>query len=155
MGISISGGVKIPQGKFSVYTPVSAAGKSLWGWGSGGSIGNGTAIDKSSPVQIGALIDWAIISGQSGHILALKTDGTLWSWGNGGSGRLGDGTVISKSSPVQVGLLSDWANVSGGDAHSLAVKTDGTLGLGQRRLWSNWIWRYCCSIISCSSWIFN
>ena len=101
----------------------------LWAWGAGtsGRLGDGSTVTKSSPVQIGALSDWAQVAAGSFHSLAVKTNGTLWAWGAGGSGRLGDGTTVSKSSPVQIGALSDWAQVAAGNIHSLAVKTNGTL----------------------------
>jgi len=131
MGITISGGVKIPQGKFSVYTPPPPPGYALFSWGDNspnGQLGDGTIVDKSSPVQVGALIDWAGVSaGIRTHALAIKTDGTLWGWGNGALGRLGDRTIISKSSPVQIGSLTTWSSVGAGGSHSLAIKTDGSL----------------------------
>jgi len=86
----------------------------LYAWGTNGSgeLGDGTTIARSSPVQIGALTNWAQVSaGQSGCI-ALKTDGTIWTWGYNGQGQLGQNDVIRRSSPVQVGALSNWVQVS-------------------------------------------
>jgi alpha-tubulin suppressor-like RCC1 family protein len=101
----------------------------LWAWGAGanGRLGDGTVVNRSSPVQIGALSDWAQVSAGDQHALAIKTNGTLWAWGAGASGQLGDGTVVSRSSPVQIGALSDWAQVASGGLISAAVKTNGTL----------------------------
>ncbi len=132
MGIKITGGVKVPQGQFKVYvTPAGPTGHTLWAWGQGtyGQLGDGTAIKRSSPVQIGSLTDWAQCNcGVAAvHSIAIKTDGTLWTWGFGGSGRLGDGTTVTKSSPVQIGALTDWASFHGGGGHTLAVKTNGEL----------------------------
>lgn len=98
-----------------------------WGYNGNGQLGSGTTTDRSSPVQVGALTNWSVISAGSNYCLAIKTDGSLWAWGNGGSGRLGDGTAVDKSSPIQIGSLTNWASVSAGNTHSLAVKTDGTL----------------------------
>lgn len=102
----------------------------LWTWGDNspnGPLGIGTINDRSSPVQVGALTNWASVSCGQDHMLAIKTDGTLWAWGNGGNGRTGLGTNGDTSSPVQVGALTDWAKVSAGEEFSTAVKTDGTL----------------------------
>jgi alpha-tubulin suppressor-like RCC1 family protein len=57
----------------------------LWSWGSNnyGRLGDGTIINRSSPVQLPGT-QWNDISGGSFHSLARKTDGTLWSWGYNG-----------------------------------------------------------------------
>jgi alpha-tubulin suppressor-like RCC1 family protein len=103
-----------------------------WGNGTGGKLGDGTIVSKSSPVQIGSLTDWKQISAGDSHTVAVKTGGTLWAWGTNTNGRLGDNTTVAKSSPVQIGSLTNWKQVSA-STHTLAVKTDGTLwawGLG-------------------------
>lgn len=108
----------------------------LWAWGSGsnGIIGNGTAINRSSPVQIGALTDWVRVNQGSFNAVAIKTDGTLWTWGDSGTGgALGLNNAISRSSPTQVGTLTDWSSaaitIDGVSSVSSmwAIKTDGTL----------------------------
>jgi alpha-tubulin suppressor-like RCC1 family protein len=98
-----------------------------WGYNSSGQLGDGTTVSKSSPVQIGALTNWAQVAVGRFHTASLKTDGTLWAWGNNQVGRLGDGTVIARSSPVQIGALTNWAQVSAGQYHTTSVKTDGTV----------------------------
>jgi len=104
---------------------------SIWAWGANasGQLGNGTITpDISSPIQIGALTDWKMVSAGSSCTLAVKTDGTLWAWGLGATGRLGTGSTTSRSSPVQVGALTDWDKiVTSRNAASLGIKTDGTL----------------------------
>jgi len=134
MGISITGGIKVPQGLFSVGpVPVApAAGNELWAWGYNtafgvGVLGLGDVIDRSSPVQVGSLTTWSKVSSGGLHTLAVKTDGTLWGWGRNSKGYLGLGDTTVRSSPVQVGSLTDWDSVSAGQDHTLAVKTDGTL----------------------------
>lgn len=124
----------------------------LWVWGSGaqGRTGLGNTTYYSSPKQVGSLTNWLrISSGSYGHVLAVKTDGTLWAWGYNNNGQLGLGDTVNRSSPVQVGALSNWANVSAGQNDwSIAVKTDGTLwtwgsnvvgqlGLGNRTYYSS------------------
>jgi len=102
----------------------------LWGWGgqdSHGCVGNNSGTDISSPVQIGSLTDWSVISANMRSTLAVKTDGTLWAWGKNQYGMLGDGSTTSRSSPVQIGSLTNWSKISCGSYASAAVKTDGTL----------------------------
>jgi alpha-tubulin suppressor-like RCC1 family protein len=87
-----------------------------------------TAQNRSSPTQIGALLDWKEASAGNLHSLAVKTDGTLWAWGSAASGRLGLDTITgSVSSPVQVGSLSDWKNIVASGGMSIAVKIDGSM----------------------------
>lgn len=101
----------------------------LWAWGNNtsGVLGDGTRVDKSSPVQIGALTDWVSIAGGSTHTLGLKTDGTLWSWGASAFGQGGRTVNTARSSPVKIGTLTDWAVIAAGGSNSAAIKTDGTL----------------------------
>jgi alpha-tubulin suppressor-like RCC1 family protein len=97
----------------------------LWSWGSNnaGRLGDGTLIDRSSPVSVvGGFTDWIQASAGGSHSLGLRANGTLWSWGNNGIGRLGDGTVIGRSSPVSVvGGFTNWIQVSGSTV-STAIK---------------------------------
>jgi len=107
----------------------------LWGWGRNDSvfvkIGDGTAITKSSPVQIGSLTDWSKIAGGQGHVIAIKTDGTLWGWGDQSRatylGVVGDGTIIDRSSPVQIGALTTWSAIACTTGASAGIRTDGKL----------------------------
>ena len=103
----------------------------LWSWGinTSGQLGLGNTTNRSSPVQVGALTDWAEVFGGTNRSFAIKTDGTLWSWGNNTLGALGQGNQTSRSSPVQVGALTDWAEakISNRLFSTLAVKSNGTL----------------------------
>ena len=96
-----------------------------------GQIGDGTTVNRTNQVQIGADGIWRDNGGYNTiscgglHTAAIKTDGTLWIWGGNTSGQLGDGTTVSKSSPIQVG--GSWASVSCGYNFTLAIKDNGTL----------------------------
>jgi alpha-tubulin suppressor-like RCC1 family protein len=101
----------------------------LWSWGknTNGQLGLTDTIDRSSPVQIGALSVWRTVAAGSYASFAIRTSGTLWSWGRGG-GTLGNNTSgIAQSSPIQVGSLTNWEAISSGTDHAVAIKTDGTL----------------------------
>jgi alpha-tubulin suppressor-like RCC1 family protein len=101
-----------------------------WSWGDdrNGKLGDGTTVDKSSPVSVvGGFTDWCQISASrnfTGFSLALRQNGTAWGWGvSSSNGRLGDGTTVDKSSPVSVvGGFTDWCQVSAGANHSLAIR---------------------------------
>lgn len=110
----------------------------VWAWGdnNNGQLGDGTATDSNTPVQVLGLSDVIAIAAGGRFSMALKSDGTVWTWGNNG-GRLGDGTTVQRYTPVQVvgeggiGYLAAVITISAGTNHSLALKSDGTvLGWG-------------------------
>ena len=103
----------------------------LWTWGYnayGGTLGDGTIVNRSSPVQtVAGGTTWQSISMGGYAAAAIKTDGTLWLWGQNSNGQLGDDTITTKSSPVQtVAGGTTWAKVATG-YHTSAIKNDGTL----------------------------
>jgi len=71
-----------------------------WGRNFDGQIGDGTVTlnagpdavinDRPTPVRI--LDNVAAVSASSGHTVAIRTDGSLYSWGLNSHGQLGDGT---------------------------------------------------------------
>ena len=101
-----------------LFTVAAKKNGTLWSWGSNfrGELGRNDTTSYSSPVQVGALTDWSKISAGGDlfgtSVLAIKTNGTLWSWGSGIDGGLGQNNTTNYSSPVQVGALSDWAQIS-------------------------------------------
>lgn len=97
----------------------------LWTWGNGasGRLGHNNTTSYSSPVQVGALTDWATPSMGSNTTSCIKTDGTLWTWGDGANGILGQNNTTGYSSPVQVGAETDWTSF---------VQQGSEFGLGTR-----------------------
>ena len=105
----------------------------LWAWGSNssGQLGDGTTINKYSPVQIGTDTNWKSVATGDLHTVGLKTDGTLWAWGWNWNGQLGDGTTIQRNSPVQIGTATNWQSVAAGDgAHRSAEIRRHVVDLG-------------------------
>lgn len=102
-----------------------------WGWNSfSGQVGDGTLLDRNSPVQLGSDRNWAQISAGNNHTLAIKSDGTLWGWGWNSKSQLGIGNTIDQASPVQIGTDRTWIRASAGWRHSMGLKANGTL----------WVW---------------
>ena len=99
----------------------------LWGWGNNGSgrLGDGTTIQRNSPVQIGGANRFVSVSGGWEHTLAIDTYGRLWAWGSNVNGRLGDGTTTQRNSPVLVNTTERFKAASAGGSHSVAITTDG------------------------------
>ena len=83
----------------ATHTVIIKSDGSLWAWGYNysGELGDGTTIDKSSPVRVGQNDDWRTVAAGGWHTLALKTDNSLWAWGDNRSGQLGDGTAWSEN----------------------------------------------------------
>ena len=100
-----------------------------WGYNGAGGLGDGTTTSRLSPVTTaGGGTNWKQVDCGSGHIAAVKTDGTLWCCGYNLRGDLGDGTATNKSSPVTTaGGGTNWKLVVCGYDHTAAIKTDGTL----------------------------
>jgi len=104
----------------------------LWCWGFNssdyGNLGLGNLTYYSSPKQIGSLTGWAsVFAGNQQQVLAIKTNGTLWSWGQNNVGQLGLNNQTNYSSPKQVGSLTNWASATCAQQASYALKTDGTI----------------------------
>lgn len=98
-----------------------------WGTNNTGQLGHNNVVYLSSPVQVGALTNWAQVSASTVSTACVTTENTLFTWGSSPYGRLGHNDTVSRSSPVQVGALTNWAQVSAGNDHTACVKTDGTL----------------------------
>lgn len=103
----------------------------LWSWGSNNygqlGIGSISILYKETPTKIGALTNWKNIS-VGNHVLAVKTDGTLWVWGNNSNIQLG--SILPgqlESMPLKIGTSSDWKYLSTGLNHSIGIKNNGEL----------------------------
>lgn len=114
--------------KSASYCAAIKSDGSLWMWGrnTAGRVGDGTTIDKYSPVKIGT-DTWKSISSGESTTIAIRSDNTLWAWGYNAHGAVGDGTNINRLTPVQIGSANNWKSISIISSHCLAIKTDGTL----------------------------
>jgi alpha-tubulin suppressor-like RCC1 family protein len=76
----------------------------LWAWGSNtyGGIGDGTGVNRSSPVSVAIATSFMSIATKGLTILGIDNSGYAWGWGSNAQGSIGDGTVLNKSSPVSV-----------------------------------------------------
>ena len=107
-----------------------------WGLNTEGQLGHNDKVDRSSPIQIGTDTTWsANIACAAYNMMAVKTDGTLWTWGANHpgdyTGALGQNNKTQYSSPRQVGTDTTWSTTrrhcSMGPAVGACIKTDGTL----------------------------
>ncbi len=93
-----------------------------WGANNWGQLGDGTTVDKSSPVEtVPPISDAVSVKNGSTHSLALKKNGTVWAWGRNNYGQLGNGTTNNATSPIQVSGLTNVVQIAIGITHSLAL----------------------------------
>ena len=105
-----------------------------WGENSYGGLGDGTTINKSSPVSvIGGITNWKQVDSGSRHSLGLTETGVLYAWGSNTSfgsaaGQLGDGTGVNRSSPVTViGGITNWKEIKASNVLSIGLTETGIL----------------------------
>lgn len=138
-----------PLAQAASVTPVVQAGSAhsialkydgtVWTWGSNayGQLGNGSAKDSTTPVQVKNLNNVVAIAAGLYHNVAVKSDGTVWAWGANFTGQLGNNTLVNSNVPVQmlvsaapnVGLANGIA-VAAGWYHSMVLTTGGLYTVG-------------------------
>lgn len=104
----------------------------LWAWGNNadGQLGDGTQIDRYSPVQIGAGLSFVAVSAGINHSLGVTHDGNLYAWGRNEFGEGFNDTIGILSVPVQIGTDTDWSsNIRAGLSFSVALKSGASGGL--------------------------
>ena len=105
----------------------------IWGANDDGQLGNGTTVDKITPIKVPNLTNVVEISAGWSYTHIVKSDGSVWAWGRGTSGELGIGATIQSLIPIQVvgvggtGYLGNIVDISTGEQHVLALKNDGTV----------------------------
>ncbi|MCL2087921.1 MAG: dockerin type I domain-containing protein [Oscillospiraceae bacterium] len=102
----------------------------VWAWGRNnlyGQLGDGTTIDRHTPVQVSGLTGVTAISAGGNHTAVLKSDGTVWAWGYNYYGQLGNDTTTNRNIPVRVFGLTGVIAIFAGGGHTIALKSDGTV----------------------------
>lgn len=101
----------------------------VWAWGNNffGQLGDGTTVDRPTPVQVIGLTDIIKVVKSGSSSYAIKNDGTIWAWGSNFAGQLGDGTTVERPAPVQVMGLTDVVDIVTNRSSVFALKTDGTV----------------------------
>ncbi|MFI5131436.1 MAG: RCC1 domain-containing protein, partial [Chitinophagales bacterium] len=106
-----------------------------WGNNQFGQIGDGTTVDRNTPVEVSLLTNMAAVASGAYHSLALRVDGKVWAWGKNDFGQLGDGTLLENHVPKPVNVLSNIISIAAGFDYSLALKNDGTVWAWGGNLW--------------------
>ena len=98
-----------------------------WGANGNGVLGDGTTIGRWQYGEVRTSSDLTQVAAGLVHVLAVRSDGTVWAWGANWKGELGDGSTTGRSEPVQVAGLTGITQVAAGSAFSLALRSDGTV----------------------------
>lgn len=105
----------------------------LYAWGNNnfGQLGDGTIIDKSTPVLVNLPEDVELMSIAAGayHSIAIDKNGILYAWGSNADGQLGIGSNVNQATPVAFTLPNRAfpLSISAGQLHSLAIGSDSRL----------------------------
>jgi alpha-tubulin suppressor-like RCC1 family protein len=128
--VPFSGATKISADTEGAHALVLRGG-TVWAWGNNfyGQLGDGTNVNRTTPVQVEDLMSVKDVSAGGHTSMALKTDGTVWIWGSNEFGSLGTGatTPFSISRPIQLTSFSGITAISAGTEHAMVLKSDGTV----------------------------
>lgn len=72
-----------------------------WGWNGAGQLGDGTAVDRHTPVAVSGGLSFTAIAPGSSHTCAIR-GGSVSCWGGNAEGQLGIGTLSESWTPAPV-----------------------------------------------------
>ena len=117
--------IQIVTGNYHSLALMSNGDLYAWGLNEYGQLGDGTFINKNTPVFIGS--GFTKIAAGVHYFLALKGN-SLYTCGRNDFGQLGDGTIKNKKTPVFIG--AGFTQVTAGVFHSLALRGDSLYAWG-------------------------
>jgi alpha-tubulin suppressor-like RCC1 family protein len=120
------GGLTVPVLSTPTYSPPTYGveqSREIWCWGSNkyGQLGDGTNIDRLTPVKVEGLSGYLsdLVLGEN-HTCVRLEDNSVKCWGRNNYGQLGNGTTIDSNVPVQASLHSGAMQLAAGFNHTCA-----------------------------------
>jgi alpha-tubulin suppressor-like RCC1 family protein len=122
--LGLGGGVSaVEGGALHTCATMWGGGVKCWGDNSRGQIGDGTTINRTTPVSVSGLTGDILATAAGGlHTCAIPLGGPPRCWGWNAYGQLGDGTTLDRTTPVAVsGLPAGATDITAGFNHNCAL----------------------------------
>jgi alpha-tubulin suppressor-like RCC1 family protein len=120
----------------AVMDGAHGGGVRCWGRNRTGQLGDGTDVDRPTPVDVKELGGVVAIAAGHLHTCALTCGGGVKCWGGNWAGQLGDGTTEDRHTPVDVHGLSEGVVAIGANYFHTCAVMDGAHG-GGVKCWGN------------------
>jgi alpha-tubulin suppressor-like RCC1 family protein len=96
-----------------------------WGYNFFGQLGDGTQIDRLTPVRVAGFLRFRGVSAGTSHTCGITISNRAYCWGAGYTGALGDGSLANtRLKPVAVAGSHHFRQVAAGNSHTCAVTLD-------------------------------
>jgi hypothetical protein len=120
---SLSGNGSLSAGRSHTCAQLSVSstdGLFCWGLNHAGQLGDGTTVERLSPVLVVGG-PFSSVSAGGSHTCALTSAGAAYCWGANDHGQLGDGTTTMRTTPVLVSGGLAFLSISAGGNHTCGV----------------------------------
>ncbi|MBE2197538.1 MAG: hypothetical protein IAE79_02935 [Anaerolinea sp.] len=113
-------------GSWHTCALTNSARMKCWGYNAHGRLGDGTTIDRHTPVDVATVSSAISMGGGWGHTCALMSWGGVQCWGHNGYGQVGNNSAQNQYTPANVvGLYTGAVHLSASLWHSCAVTNTG------------------------------